>query len=299
MIPVMAAAPLMRSITDDEVESFWRDGVVCLRRVMPIEWLECMADPIEVALADPLTADLSQMGADLAAGAGATVLIDEAVDVAGVRSPGSGRFRAGTDHWQRDPAFAAFAGDSPLPRIVARLLGSTKINLYEDSVLVKEPGTPERTAFHQDMAYFHVEGTQVCTAWVPLDPVTPSTGALEFARGSHRWERTFRPNLFVTTMALPDTEGEDVPDARTQRDWDLVSFDTEPGDITVHHARTVHGAGGNASATARRRAISVRYTGDDARFRHRRGAPSKAHHGSMGEGDVLDHEGCPVVFVDG
>ncbi len=255
-----------------------------------------MAGPVEAALADPLTADLSQMGADLAAGAAATVLVDDAILTAGA-PPTAGRFRAGTDHWQRDPAFAAFAMQSPLPRIVARLLASTKVNLYEDSVLVKEPGTAERTAFHQDMAYFHVDGTQVCTTWVPLDPVTASSGALEFVKGSHRWERTFRPNLFVTSMALPDTDGDDVPDARTQRDWELVSFDTEPGDITVHHARTIHGAGGNASSTHRRRAISVRYTGDDARFHRRRGAPLKAHHRTMNEGDVLDHEACPVVFM--
>jgi ectoine hydroxylase-related dioxygenase (phytanoyl-CoA dioxygenase family) len=290
----MAPEPLLRPITDDEVEAFWRDGVVCLRGVMPRTWLDRMAEPIEGALVDPLTADLSQMGVDLATHAGSTTLFDDAVGA----TPTPGRFRAGTDHWLRQPEFAAFASESPLPRIVARLLASAKVNLYEDSVLVKEPGTAERTAFHQDMAYFHVEGDQVCTTWVPLDPVTSSTGALQFVKGSHRWKRTFRPNMFVTTMALPDTEGEDVPDARTQRDWELLQFDTEPGDITVHHARTIHGANGNASASLRRRAISVRYIGDDARFHRRRGAPLKPYQESMHEGDVLDGESCPVVLAD-
>lgn len=291
----MTAEPPLRPITDAEVEAFHRDGVVCLRQVIPAAWLGRMADAVERALTDPLTVDLSQMGVDLAAGLGTETLLDGAVG----DSSTPGRFRAGTQHWRRDADFDAFARASPLPRIVARLLASTTVQLYEDSVLVKEPGTAERTAFHQDMAYFHVDGDQVCTTWVPLDAVTSASGALEFVRGSHRWRRTFRPNLFVTTMALPDTEGEDVPDPRTQRDWELVSFDTEPGDITVHHARTIHGAGGNASATLRRRAISVRYTGDDVRFRRRRGAPLEPHHEAMRDGDPLDPAAFPRVYREG
>ena len=73
---------------------------------------------------------------------------------------------------------------------------------------------------------------------------------MQFVKGSHRWTRNFRPNMFVTTTSLPDTEGEDVPDYSRERDRsDIVHWDTEPGDITIHHARTVHGADGNASLT--------------------------------------------------
>jgi hypothetical protein len=183
MMRVVTAESPLRPITDDEVEAFRSDGVVCLRQVIPASWLDRMAEAVERALADPLTVDLSQMGVDLAAGLGTETLLDPAVGDAST----PGRFRAGTQHWRRDAEFDAFARTSPLPRIVARLLASTTVQLYEDSVLVKEPGTAERTAFHQDMAYFHVEGDQVCTTWVPLDPVTSASGALEFVRGSHRW----------------------------------------------------------------------------------------------------------------
>ena len=40
----------LRSITDDEVETFWRDGVVCLRQAMPATWLEHMVVPVEASL---------------------------------------------------------------------------------------------------------------------------------------------------------------------------------------------------------------------------------------------------------
>ena len=94
-----------------------------------------------------------------------------------------GHFLAGTDHWREQLEFLDFALHSPLPAIVAALLGSEHVWLYEDSVLVKEPGTAEKTVFHQDMAYFHLEGDQVCTTWVPLDPVDVDLLAAGGARG--------------------------------------------------------------------------------------------------------------------
>jgi ectoine hydroxylase-related dioxygenase (phytanoyl-CoA dioxygenase family) len=257
---------------------------------MPHEWLDAMAEPVEDALRHPSMTDLSEMGDGIAAATGATLLRDRPSAAA------TGHFRAGTDHWTVLPAFRDFALTSPLGAISARLLRSDTVRLYEDSVLVKEPGTPERTAFHQDLAYFHLDGTQLCTTWVPLDPVSADTGAVEFVAGSHRRPNRYRPNFFVTTMSMPDTEGEEVPeDAGTQDGERIVSFDTEPGDITVHHARTIHGANPNRSLQQRRRAISVRYAGDDAIFRIKRGAPQKPHHAGMIEGEPLT-DACPLAW---
>ena len=49
------------------------------------------------------------------------------------------------------------------------------------------------------------------TMW-SIDDFFPENGSTVFYPGSHRWERDFRPNLFVTTMAIPGTKGEEVPD---------------------------------------------------------------------------------------
>lgn len=69
-----------------------------------------------------------------------------------------------------------------------------------------------------------------------------------------------------------------------------------PGDVVVHHARTVHGAFANASPDRRRRALSIRYAGDDARFRVKPGAPQKAHHTSLVEGAPRSEPACPRVW---
>ncbi len=293
MTPVPRPDPL-RPVTDAEVDEFWRDGVVCLRGVIDPAVVAVMAGPVEETLVDErVTTDMTAFGDALAAGTGARLLVDEAASRAPVTR---GRFRSGVDHWRVHPAFASFACDSALPTIIARLLRSTQIWLYEDSVLVKEPGTHEPTAFHQDLSYFQVDGQQVATCWVPLDPNDESTGAVSYVVGSHRRDPLYRPNYFVTDEPISDTEGGLVPDPRLEPDRELRSFATVPGDVIVHHARTIHGAPGNSSTTTRRRAISVRYCGDDARYHRRRGAPLKPHHHGVADGDPLGGRDCPLVF---
>jgi ectoine hydroxylase-related dioxygenase (phytanoyl-CoA dioxygenase family) len=186
-----------------------------------------------------------------------------------------------------------------VPAIAAAILRASKLNLWEDSVLVKEPSSGERTAWHQDLSYFHVSGDQLCTTWIPLDEADAETGAMSFVHGSHRWPDVYQPNLFVTAQAIPGTLGGDVPDvdAMAERgEVELVQWSLAPGDVSVHHARTLHASGANRSADRWRRAISIRYCGDDARYCFRPGAPRKPHHAEVREGDVLDHARCPVVW---
>jgi len=284
-------ADLGSPLRDEQIETFWADGVVCLRGVLAPEWITRLQAAVEDVLAARDGTDLSAMAQQIDAGGGA-VLRDTAPSAAR-----RGRFFAGTDHWRRHATFRDFALLSPLPALVAGLLRSRRVALYEDSLLVKEPGTLERTAFHQDMAYFHVGGTQVCTTWCPLDLVSAETGAVKYVRSSHRWAQDFQPNLFVSTTAIPGTLGDTVPDVESDpRRYELLSFDTAPGDVVVHHARTIHGAPGNASSTRRRRAVSVRYCGDDVRFHRRPGAPLKAWQERATEGAPLDPAESPLAY---
>jgi ectoine hydroxylase-related dioxygenase (phytanoyl-CoA dioxygenase family) len=276
---VRKAAPPRRAVTDDEKTQFTQDGVVCLRGALDPDVVAGLGPAVEQVLASGEAPDLS--------GLDPTPTVTD--------RPG---FRAGVDHWRTNDEIALFVRDSPLPALAAAILDSDHIWFYEDSLLVKEPGTPSRTAFHSDAGYFHVSGEQVCTFWVPLDPVSEETGSVQFVRGSHRFGDDYQPNLFVTDEPIPDTAGSPVPDilgdpALRER---LISFDLEPGDLTVHHYRTLHGAGGNASLDQRRRALSVRYCGDDTRYLTKPGVPMKPHHRSVADGDPLGGPDCPEVW---
>ncbi len=282
----------LRSVTAEERAAFAADGVVWLRGALDAAVVHAMAEPVQRALASTAAADLSAMGRAL----------EDAGEVVLRTGPSAGSFVSGVDHWREISEFAAFACASELPRLIAELLGSDHLWLYEDSVLVKEPGASERTAWHQDLGYFHVDGDQLATTWCPLDVVSPETGAVRYVRGSHRWDATYRPNLFVSTMAIPGTEGLTVPDVdalEAAGECEVITFSTEPGDVVVHHARTLHAAGPNTSATTRRRAISVRYCGDDARTHLRPGAPLKAHQRDWTNGTALTGPDHPMVWPVG
>jgi ectoine hydroxylase-related dioxygenase (phytanoyl-CoA dioxygenase family) len=274
--PDLPAEPT-RPVTDDEVETFWRDGVVALRGILPLAWIEALAEPIERTLHGDETVDMG----GLAEGA----------------APDAPAFAAGLDHWRHDPTFEAFSLASPLGPIVARLLRAEHVYLWEDSLLVKEPGSPFPTRFHTDAGYFHLTGDQVATTWVPLDPTSTESGMVQWVRGSHLDPHQYRPNLFVTDEPIPGTDGETVPDVLGTPELvgRLVTFDLEPGDMTVHHARTIHGAPANTSAT-RRRAMSVRYCGDDARYLHRPGLPGRPGLDQVADGDPVGPPWCPQAW---
>jgi ectoine hydroxylase-related dioxygenase (phytanoyl-CoA dioxygenase family) len=275
----MLSADPIRPVTQAEVETFHQDGVVLLRGILDTAWLDALAGPLEQTIALGEAVNLGSMAP------------------ASDSAPDSPAFSAGTDHWRHDPTFLAFATASPLAPIAATLLSSEQIWLWEDSVLVKEAGSPFVTKFHTDASYFNLEGNQVCTMWIPLDAATPSSGVVSWVRGSHRDPVEYRPNMFVTDEPIPGTEGESIPDVLGTPELAarLISFDLEPGDLTVHHARTLHGSPANTSEV-RRRAVSMRYFGDDARYRRKPGIMVRSAMSALSDGDPLGPPDCPLAW---
>jgi len=185
--------------------------------------------------------------------------------------------------------------ESPAAEIAGHVMGSAKVNFFYDQLLVKEPGTAERTPWHQDQPYWAVSGRQVCSIWLPLDPVAWET-CVEYVAGSHDWP-AFSPYHFSDGSPYAGTGLPPLPDIEAGRDRHrIVSFAVEPDDCLVFQAMIVHGALAN-HGTHRRRALATRWTDDDARYCVRPGEvaiptsdPGLAH------GDVLDGDHFPVVW---
>ena len=116
-------------------------------------------------------------------------------------------------------------------------------------------------------------------------------------RGSHRWQKEFLPNVFMAQVSMPGGQGASLEDIENCPDsFDLVRYETKPGDIIIHHFLTVHGAGGNHTSRPRR-ALSLRYAGEDMVFYPRPGAPEQPYHRhNLAEGDPLDSQEFPVVW---
>ncbi len=210
-----------------------------------------------------------------------------------------GNFLLDTSVWRRVPELAEFALGSKLAGISAGLLRASRVRYYDDQLFVKEPGAVDRAAFHQDVPYFHLDGDSGCVFWIPLDSVKAGGGRIGYIPGSHRWQKMFKANVFVSELPFPGAEGLDMPriDANPEA-FGVQYLEAEPGDVIVHHFLTVHGSEGNRSDKPRS-AFSLRYCDAEIRYRHRPGAPAQPlHKQGLKDGDALDDTIHPVVWPE-
>ena len=160
---------------------------------------------------------------------------------------------------------------------------------------MKEPGTAARTPWHQDQPYWAVSGRQVCSLWLPLDPV-PREVSVEVVCRSHRWPE-YNPAHFSDGSAYADTGLASLPDIEAERaKHRIVGFAMEPGDVLAFQAMIVHGAPGNMGRF-RRRALSTRWAGEDARYCVRRGEVAiPTSDPGLKHGDRLDSNRFPLIW---
>jgi len=259
-----------------QIDSFQRDGVLLLEGVFGA-WIETLRAGVERNMRDPGPYGREYLEANQ-----------------------GGRFFGDYCNWNRIDEYRDFVFHSPAAEIAAELMRSRRTRLFHEHVLVKEPGTDKITPWHHDQPYYCVDGRQVCSMWIPLDPVPVET-CPEFVAGSHDWGRWFLPRKFSgVDYDHDDARLETVPDIDNHRaDYDIRSWALRPGDAIAFHFLTVHGAPSNLSATHRRRGFAVRWLGDDTVFAERAGEISPPFPGleqRLRPGDPLIAEEFPEVF---
>lgn len=231
-----------RSLTGSELDAFQRDGVIMVSGLIDQNWLELLECGLEEARAD---------------------------------HSGYGRFMSRKETgfsmdifmWKRSDALRDFIYYSPMARWAQQLMHSKEVRFFYDQMFVKEPGTQTPTPWHQDLPFWPVNGNQICSFWIPLDPVTRENSGLQYVKGSHLWNRRFKPVAPDYNPAVLLSPLDDIPDINANPDeYDLACWDMQPGDALLFHPLTVHGSSGNVSRTQTRRAIAFRWTGDDVVF---------------------------------
>ena len=268
------------SIVDDEqVAAFRRDGAVCLRGLLSAGEVALLREGIDRNLAQP----------------------SPRAKVAS-RPGDPGWFVEDFCSWRENDAYRRFIFGSQAAAAAARLTGSTVIRLYHDHMLTKEPGTQQRTPWHQDQPYYNIDGRQTCSFWIPVDPVSRAA-TLEFVAGSHLgpW---LMPRSFMDDQAkwFPEGSLADLPDIEARRAaYPIIGWQVEPGDAVAFHMLTLHAAGG-AEPGRRRRVFSLRLTGDDVRHAPRPWVTSPEFPGLAAElpaAAPLEHPLFPVLWRAG
>ncbi len=258
-------------VTPKHVEQFQSDGVVLIKGLFA-DFVEDIRTGIENNMDDP-----GPYGAE------------------NLKAGESGRFFDDYCNWTRIAEFQKVVHQSPAAEVASDLMQSKRVQMFHDHVLVKEPGTSKPTPWHQDGPYYFVGGKQNVSFWSPMDKV--ETASLRCVAGSHLWDKPVLPTRWLNEdtfypekdayMPVPDPDAEGM----TIREWPM-----EPGDAIAFNFGILHGARGNETRN-RRRAFSLRFVGDDARFVQRPGPTSPPFPGhGMKPGDPLRSDWFPVVW---
>ncbi len=263
-------------VTSQDIESFERDGAVCLRQLLTPRDIELLCAGIEANLANP----------------------SPRAKVAS-RPDDAGFFIEDFCIWRQNPQYQRCIFESGLAEAAGALMRSRTARLYHDHMLTKERGTRQRTPWHQDQPYYNINGRQNCSFWIPVDPVSRAA-TLEFVAGSHSgpW---FMPRTFMDAQAkwFPEGTLRDLPDIEGKRqDYSILGWEIEPGDVVCFHMLTLHASGG-VETSRRRRVFSVRFLGDDVTHAPRPWATSPEFPGlseDLPPGSSMEHSLFPVLW---
>ena len=123
---------LLRPTTEDEIETYRRDGIICMRAFFNKEWVMHLREMTERVMANPSPMHMP-------------------VDTA--KTKGSSLFYFDTFLSHHMEGFCTAAYSSPAAEIAGILMASSKVNLLLDQLLAKKPGALSPIVGHQDATY--------------------------------------------------------------------------------------------------------------------------------------------------
>ena len=249
-----------------------KDGVICLKNAHGPKWLSLIETGIDEALN----------------GASQNLDIVKKAD-------DGGQFSFSSQAWRQVDTFREAIFDSRAPDIAWQLLGCASINLFYDFLLIKEAHTNKAaTPWHQDHAYYPLEGQGVINCWTALDTI-PMETALRFWAGSHRQACLFQAANFAGDSDYQHVQSDHpvIPDIDNDYSAHILACELSPGDMLVWDSFTFHSAPGNSLGT-RRAAFSINWAADTIRFRD---IPSLKSYRSkdISHGDPITCEKFPQV----
>jgi len=129
---------------------------------------------------------------------------------------------------------------------------------WTSNFFIKEPRSPGFVSWHQDSTYWGLSRPDVVTAWVALSASTRANGAMEVIPGTHVLDQIPHRDTFDRDNLL--SRGQEVMvDVDASR---AVALELQPGEMSLHHVRLVHGSAANPSGE-RRIGFAIRYIPTD------------------------------------
>lgn len=148
------------------------------------------------------------------------------------------------------------------PKILDLVEGILGPNLlvWGTNFFIKEPDDGTFVSWHQDSTYWGLSRPDVLTVWIALSPSQRNNGAMKMIRGSHHLDQLPHSDTFEDGNLL--TRGQRVDHEVAEED--VAWIELEPGEVSLHHVRIIHGSEANKGAD-RRVGLAIRFVPTDVR----------------------------------
>ena len=125
---------------------------------------------------------------------------------------------------------------------------------WSSTFFIKEARDPGFVSWHQDSTYWGLDPADIVTAWVALSESTAENGAMRVIPDTQSLEQIAHRDTFAANNLL--TRGQEIAVEVDERK--AVMLTLEPGEMSLHHVRLIHGSDPNPSAK-RRIGFAIRY----------------------------------------
>jgi len=125
---------------------------------------------------------------------------------------------------------------------------------WSSTFFIKEARDPGFVSWHQDSTYWGLDPADIVTAWVALSESTAENGAMRVIPDTQSLEQIAHRDTFAANNLL--TRGQEIAVEVDERK--AVMLTLEPGEMSLHHVRLIHGSDPNPSAK-RRVGFAIRY----------------------------------------
>jgi Phytanoyl-CoA dioxygenase (PhyH) len=134
------------------------------------------------------------------------------------------------------------------------------ILVWTSNFFIKDGNDPAYVSWHQDSTYWGLSKPDIVTAWVALSESNHANGAMEVIPGTHVLDQIPHRDTFAKNNAL--TRGQEVAVEVDQSK--AVAIELQPGEMSLHHVRIIHGSPPNSSPN-RRIGLAIRYIPTEVR----------------------------------
>lgn len=255
--------PETYEITEEQIQTLERDGVVHIKGVFDQEWVDYLRSATGHQVDNP----------HFWAFAGTASKLYDYIQ---------------RNVWQTNKAFADFYYHSAMGHVLAQCGRTDEIRISTDLLMVN----PNKGfKWHQDNQNGPIKWEDGIRFWITMDETPKDYGAPVYLKGSHRNTAVDEQSVFV------DIEQEGLEEYRNE----VMEFRTMPGDMLIWHPRTIHKVDGPSDGiwTSYRRVLGGTAAKGGTKYQDKRGSggvlSDLGRHG-MEQDDDLKSPFFPIVY---